>query len=42
MDLETGNKSTYERDAISVSNGAGVRASYVLRRGVFARVIDGD
>jgi hypothetical protein len=40
-DRETGKKDTYERDAISVSDGAGVGASYILRVGVFARVVDG-
>jgi len=41
-DRETGKKGTYERDAISVSDTAGgASASYVLRVGVFARVVDG-
>ena len=42
VDFETGEKSVYERDAISVSDGARAGASYVLRGGVFARVIDGN
>ena len=41
-DLETAKKGAYERDAISVNDGAGAGASYILRAGVFARVIDGD
>jgi hypothetical protein len=41
-DRATGKKGTYERDAISVSDTAGwASASYVLRAGVFARVVDG-
>jgi hypothetical protein len=42
VDRETGKKGVYERDAISVSDGTGARASYVLRVGVFARVVDGN
>jgi hypothetical protein len=42
MDRETGKKGAYERDVISVSDGPGAGASYVLRVGVFARVVDGD
>jgi hypothetical protein len=42
MDRETGKNGAYERDVISVSDGAGAGASYVLRVGVFARVVDGD
>ena len=41
-DRETGKKGTFERDAISVSDGAKSTASYVLRVGVFDRVVDGD
>jgi len=41
-DFETEKDGVYERDAISVSDGAWVGASYVLRGGVFAKVIDGD
>lgn len=40
-DLEADKRGAYERDAISVSDGASVGASYILRAGVFARVIDG-
>jgi len=40
-DRETGKRGAYERDAISVGDGAGGGASYVLRVGVFARVVDG-
>ena len=41
-DSETGRTGAFERDAITVRDGGGARASYVLRVGVFARVIDGD
>jgi hypothetical protein len=41
MDRETGKKGAYERDVISVSDGTGAAASYVLRAGVFARIVDG-
>jgi hypothetical protein len=39
-DSETGKEGVYERDAISVGDGARAGASYILRVGVFARVID--
>lgn len=42
MNFETEKKGAYELDAISVSDGAWIGASYILRAGVFARVIDGD
>jgi hypothetical protein len=42
MNFETEKSGFYERDAISVSDGAWIGASYILRGGVFARVIDGD
>lgn len=42
VDQESGKRGAYERDAISVTNGAGASASYVLRVGVFARVVDGN
>lgn len=42
VDRQTGKKATYERDAISVDDGEGATASYVLRVGVFARVVEGE
>lgn len=42
MDYETEGNGVYERDVIAVSDGASAGASYVLRAGVFVRVIDGD
>lgn len=42
MDFDTGNTGVYEHDAISVSDGAWIGASYILRGGVFVRVIDSD
>lgn len=39
-DRETGKKGIYERDAIFVSDGEATSASYVLRVGVFARVVE--
>ena len=41
MSIETGQHGVYELDTISVSNGAQDGASYILRAGVFARVVDG-
>ena len=38
---ETKQKGFYEVDAIAVSDGGRIGASYVLRAGVFARVVDG-
>ena len=38
---ETQQKGAYELDAISVSDGARIGASYILRAGVFVRVVDG-
>jgi len=38
---ETGQNGAYELDAIAVSDGARRGASYILRVGVFARVVDG-
>jgi len=42
MDFETEDRGVYELDSISVSDGAWLGASYILRGGVFARVIDRD
>jgi len=41
-DFETENRGVYELDSISVSDGAWIGASYILRGGVFVRVIDRD
>lgn len=42
QDSETGVEGTYDRDVISVSDGAWIGASYLLRAGVFVRIVDGD
>lgn len=42
LDFDTEGRGMYELDSISVSDGAWLGASYILRGGVFARVIDGD
>jgi len=42
VDLDTGSSRVFERDAISVSDGARIGASYILRVGVFVQVIDSD
>lgn len=42
MHIDTGSPGVYERDAISVSDGAWIGASYILRGGVFVQVIDSD
>ena len=42
MDVETETEGVYERDVISVSDGGWIGASYILRAGVFVKIIDGD
>jgi hypothetical protein len=42
MDFDAESSGIYERDAISVSDGAWLGASYILRGGVFVQVIDSD
>ena len=39
MEFDTEHSGIYERDAISVSDGAWIGASYILRGGVFVQVI---
>lgn len=41
-DFEAARNGVYELDAISVSDGAWIGASYVLRAGVFERIVDTD
>jgi hypothetical protein len=41
-DYEDETQGTYDRDVISVSDGAWIGASYVLRAGIFVRIVDGD
>ena len=42
MNFDTETESTYERDVISVDDGAWIGASYVLRQGIFVEVVDRD
>ena len=42
MDFDSESTGVYEHDAISVSDGAWLGASYILRAGVFVQVIDSD
>lgn len=42
LDFETEGHGIYELDSISVSDGTWLGASYILRGGVFARIIDRD
>jgi hypothetical protein len=42
MDFENEKPGTYELDAISVSDGAWLGASYILRGGVFVQLVDSD
>ena len=42
MDFDTEGTGVYEHDAISVSDGAWLGASYILRGGIFVQVIDSD
>ena len=42
VDFDTEDRGTYELDSISVSDGAWLGASYILRGGVFVRVVDQD
>jgi len=42
LDFETEKLGTYELDSISVSDGAWLGASYILRGGVFVQVVDSD
>ena len=42
FDFETEKPGIYELDAISVSDGGWIGASYILRAGVFVRIIDRD
>lgn len=42
VDFKTEDHGIYELDSIAVSDGARLRASYILRGGVFVRVVDRD
>ena len=42
MDFDTEKGGIYDRDVISVSDGAWIGASYALRGGIFVQIIDGD
>ena len=42
VDFETEKPGTYELDSISVSDGAWLGASYILRGGVFVQIVDSD
>ena len=42
MNFGTETSGVYERDAISVSDGGSIGASYILRGGVFVQVVDSD
>jgi hypothetical protein len=42
LDFDTDDRGVYELDSISVSDDAWLGASYILRGGVFARVVDRD
>ena len=42
LDVATEKPGIYELDAIAVSDGGWLGASYILRAGVFVQVVDGD